>query len=261
MDYLAENDSPEEVEERRANIDELISKAATYEDGEETPTLSGFLEEVALVADIDNMDDNNNVVSLMTLHSAKGLEFPIVYLAGMEDGLFPSYMCIDSDDPSELEEERRLCYVGITRAKQKLIMSAAKVRMVRGETHMNKVSRFISEIPAELMVNSTQGPAHKILTSDGTDKDHFHLPPRKAGESRFQSFQHDVLKEDIFDKKPSAGNAGLGYGIGDKVRHIKFGTGTVKEIKNGGRDYEVTVDFENGGTKKMFASFAKLQKI
>ena len=261
MDYLAENDSPEEVEERRANIDELISKAATYEDGEETPTLSGFLEEVALVADIDNMDDNNNVVSLMTLHSAKGLEFPIVYLAGMEDGLFPSYMCIDSDDPSELEEERRLCYVGITRAKQKLIMSAAKVRMVRGETHMNKVSRFISEIPAELMVNSTQGPAHKILTSDGTDKDHFHLPPRKAGESRFQSFQHDVLKEDIFDKKPSAGNAGLGYSIGDKVRHIKFGTGTVKEIKNGGRDYEVTVDFENGGTKKMFASFAKLQKI
>lgn len=261
MDYLAENDSPEEVEERRANIDELISKAATYEDGEETPTLSGFLEEVALVADIDNMDDNNNVVSLMTLHSAKGLEFPIVYLAGMEDGLFPSYMCIDSDDPSELEEERRLCYVGITRAKQKLIMSAAKVRMVRGETHMNKVSRFISEIPAELMVNSTQGPAHKILTFDGTDKDHFHLPPRKAGESRFQSFQHDVLKEDIFDKKPSAGNVGLGYGIGDKVRHIKFGTGTVKEIKNGGRDYEVTVDFENGGTKKMFASFAKLQKI
>lgn len=261
MDYLAENDSPEEVEERRANIDELISKAATYEDGEETPTLSGFLEEVALVADIDNMDDNNNVVSLMTLHSAKGLEFPIVYLAGMEDGLFPSYMCIDSDDPSELEEERRLCYVGITRAKQKLIMSAAKVRMVRGETHMNKVSRFISEIPAELMVNSIQGPAHKILSSDGTDKDHFHLPPRKAGESRFQSFQHDVLKEDIFDKKPSAGNVGLGYGIGDKVRHIKFGTGTVKEIKNGGRDYEVTVDFENGGTKKMFASFAKLQKI
>lgn len=261
MDYLAENDSPEEVEERRANIDELISKAATYEDGEETPTLSGFLEEVALVADIDNMDDNNNVVSLMTLHSAKGLEFPIVYLAGMEDGLFPSYMCIDSDDPSELEEERRLCYVGITRAKQKLIMSAAKVRMVRGEMHMNKVSRFISEIPAELMVNSTQGPAHKILTSDGTDKDHFHLPPRKAGESRFQSFQHDVLKEDIFDKKPSAGNVGLGYGIGDKVRHIKFGTGTVKEIKSGGRDYEVTVDFENGGTKKMFASFAKLQKI
>lgn len=261
MDYLAENDSPEEVEERRANIDELISKAATYEDGEETPTLSGFLEEVALVADIDNMDDSNNVVSLMTLHSAKGLEFPIVYLAGMEDGLFPSYMCIDSDDPSELEEERRLCYVGITRAKQKLIMSAAKVRMVRGETHMNKVSRFISEIPAELMVNSTQGPAHKILTSDGTDKDHFHLPPRKAGESRFQSFQHDVLKEDIFDKKPPTGNAGLGYGIGDKVRHIKFGTGTVKEIKNGGRDYEVTVDFENGGTKKMFASFAKLQKI
>lgn len=261
MDYLADNDSPEEVEERRANIDELISKAATYEDGEETPTLSGFLEEVALVADIDNMDDNNNVVSLMTLHSAKGLEFPIVYLAGMEDGLFPSYMCIDSDDPSELEEERRLCYVGITRAKQKLIMSAAKVRMVRGETHMNKVSRFISEIPAELMVNSTQGPAHKILSSDGTDKDHFHLPPRKVGESRFQSFQHDVLKEDIFDKKPSAGNAGLGYGIGDKVRHIKFGTGTVKEIKNGGRDYEVTVDFENGGTKKMFASFAKLQKI
>lgn len=133
----------------------MINKIVSYEEScrqkEETPTLSGFLEEVALIADIDNLNESDKQVMLMTLHSAKGLEFPIVYMTGMEDGLFPSYMTIVSDDPAEIEEERRLCYVGITRAEKMLNLSSAKMRMVRGETQMNKVSRFIKEIPEEYM--------------------------------------------------------------------------------------------------------------
>ena len=142
----------DEAEQRIENINELVSKAAAYDEGVENPTLSGFLEEVALVADIDGLDDNSDYVVLMTLHSAKGLEFPNVFLAGMEDGLFPSYMSITSDDAaSEIEEERRLAYVGITRAKQHLTITSARTRMIRGETQYNKVSRFVKEIPKELM--------------------------------------------------------------------------------------------------------------
>ena len=146
-----EAENTDDARARIENIDELISKAASYEEEAEPPTLSGFLEEVALVADIDSLDDNDNRVLLMTLHSAKGLEFPNVYLAGMEDGMFPSYMTIVGDDPGELEEERRLCYVGITRAMKELTLTAAQQRMIRGETQYNKVSRFVREIPEELM--------------------------------------------------------------------------------------------------------------
>ena len=144
-----------EAEARIENIDELKNKIAAYEEAcqeqGERPGLSGFLEEVALVADVDSLDENSDYVVLMTLHSAKGLEFPQVYLAGMEDGLFPSYMTITGGDSSELEEERRLCYVGITRARKSLTMTAAMMRMVRGETQYNKTSRFIREIPRELV--------------------------------------------------------------------------------------------------------------
>ncbi|MFR4456014.1 MAG: DNA helicase PcrA, partial [Blautia hansenii] len=141
----------EEAEARIENIDELITKVVTYEEENEEPTLSGFLEEVALVADIDSVDGDDNQVLLMTLHSAKGLEFPYVYLAGMEDGIFPSYMTITADDPTEIEEERRLCYVGITRAMKDLTLTCAQQRMIRGETQYNKVSRFSMEIPRDLV--------------------------------------------------------------------------------------------------------------
>ncbi len=139
----------EEAEARLQNIDEFLNKIAAYEESceEELPTLSGFLEEVALVADIDSLDEESDYVVLMTLHSAKGLEFPYVYLAGMEDGIFPSYMTITADDPTEIEEERRLCYVGITRAKKELVMTCARRRMIRGETQYNKMSRFLKEVP------------------------------------------------------------------------------------------------------------------
>ena len=174
IESLSQNETVEEVEARRENLDEFINKVVSYEEsckeaGEE-PTLSGLLEEVALIADIDNLDESEPHVMLMTLHSAKGLEFPIVYMTGMEDGLFPSYMTIVSDDSTEIEEERRLCYVGITRAEKILNLTSAKSRMVRGETQMNKVSRFINEIPKEYMhiENNSSGYAKGRIAYGGT---------------------------------------------------------------------------------------------
>lgn len=258
-DYIdAESESDEQATERRQNIDELISKAVQYEETVDEPSLSGFLEEVALVADIDNLDENNDMVSLMTIHSAKGLEFPIVYLAGMEDGLFPSYMSISTGDESDIEEERRLCYVGITRAKETLIMSAARMRTVRGETQMNRTSRFVREIPKELLAESAQILKKNSEYSAITGKDHMELPVRKRGQVAFNSYQREAISNTVFDKKT---DSAPDYVVGDRVRHIKFGEGTVADMINGGRDYEVTVDFDTAGRKKMFAGFAKLVKI
>lgn len=258
-DYIdAESESDEQATERRQNIDELISKAVQYEETVDEPSLSGFLEEVALVADIDNLDENNDMVSLMTIHSAKGLEFPIVYLAGMEDGLFPSYMSISTGDESDIEEERRLCYVGITRAKETLIMSAARMRTVRGETQMNRTSRFVREIPKELLAESAQMLKKNSEYSFITGKDHMELPVRKRGQVAFNSYQREAISNTVFDKKT---DSAPDYVVGDRVRHIKFGEGTVADMINGGRDYEVTVDFDTAGRKKMFAGFAKLVKI
>ena len=258
-DYIdAESESDEQATERRQNIDELISKAVQYEETVDEPSLSGFLEEVALVADIDNLDENNDMVSLMTIHSAKGLEFPIVYLAGMEDGLFPSYMSISTGYESDIEEERRLCYVGITRAKETLIMSAARMRTVRGETQMNRTSRFVREIPKELLAESAQMLKKNSEYSSITGKDHMELPVRKRGQVAFNSYQREAISNTVFDKKT---DSAPDYVVGDRVRHIKFGEGTVADMINGGRDYEVTVDFDTAGRKKMFAGFAKLVKI
>ena len=148
-----------EAETRMENIEELISKAAAYEEDAQYPSLDEFLEQVALVADIDNVDSSEDRVTLMTLHSAKGLEFPKVYLAGMEDGLFPGMMAISSDDRTDMEEERRLCYVGITRAKKELVITAARKRMIHGETRYCKVSRFVEEIPAGLLREERLEPA------------------------------------------------------------------------------------------------------
>lgn len=258
-DYIdTESEFDEQATERRQNIDELISKAVQYEETVDEPSLSGFLEEVALVADIDNLDENNDMVSLMTIHSAKGLEFPIVYLAGMEDGLFPSYMSISTGDESDIEEERRLCYVGITRAKETLIMSAARMRTVRGETQMNRTSRFVREIPKELLAESAQMLKKNSEYSSITGKDHMELPVRKRGQVAFNSYQREAISNTVFDKRT---DSAPDYVVGDRVRHIKFGEGTVADMINGGRDYEVTVDFDTAGRKKMFAGFAKLVKI
>ncbi|EGC74780.1 ATP-dependent DNA helicase PcrA [Lachnospiraceae bacterium 6_1_37FAA] len=243
----------EEAEVRLQNIDEFLNKIAAYEESceEELPTLSGFLEEVALVADIDSLDEESDYVVLMTLHSAKGLEFPYVYLAGMEDGIFPSYMTITADDPTELEEERRLCYVGITRAKKELAMTCARRRMIRGETQYNKMSRFLKEVPPQL-----------LSTGKIVEKEELELPKQNAYVQAKQSFQAKpfMISKPVQQFGVKSGE-GLSYGVGDRVRHMKFGEGTVTAITEGGRDYEVSVDFDSAGTKKMFASFAKLQKV
>ncbi len=247
-----EAENTDEAKARIENIDELMNKIITYEQEAEEPTLSGFLEEVALMAEIDNLAEDNDYVVLMTLHSAKGLEFPNVYLAGMEDGLFPSYMSITSDNSGdELEEERRLCYVGITRAKEHLTITSAKMRMVRGETQYSKISRFVKEIPEELIDGNLWEPKPR-------DSYLFESTPKPAVLKRTpvaaQTYQAKNFGTKI--QKNS-----LDYTQGDRVSHVKFGEGTVAAINEGGRDYEVTVDFDRVGTKKMFASFAKLKKI
>lgn len=339
IDYLAEDDEQEKVEERIDNINELVSKLADYEEGfegtNELPSLKGFLDEVSLVADIDNLNEDNNVVVLMTIHSAKGLEFPYVFLVGMEEGVFPGYMSINADNPEEeIEEERRLCYVGMTRAKEKLVLSCCKQRMTRGEIQYNKQSRFLDEIPRHLLkISGSQGSGRmanddnlRRRYGDKASEDNFRSDDNFGGRNNSggrSGFGGDFFSADgsfnlwgfaadtdadgagragsgNSDSKNSAslgknngktgasgssfgnykpvgadsrtnsiggsrnfgsGPAGtLEYGIGDRVSHVKFGTGTVIDIVRGGRDYEVTVEFPCG-VKKMLAAFAKLTKV
>ena len=287
-----------EAQTRLENIEELINKAAAYEEDSEHPTLDEFLEQVALVADIDNVDDTEDRVTLMTLHSAKGLEFPKVYLVGMEDGLFPGMMSIMSDDKTEMEEERRLCYVGITRAKKEPVLTASRQRMINGETRWSKPSRFINEIPPNLLDTDKLQPAFGKSKQD--DPGDFGLPwdqGSKSGVSRFGMGYNAYASKTTSPsgnsgagyknaknsgtggfgssmqslepkKKPGFGKtftvqkaASLAYKEGDRVKHAKFGEGTVKEIVDGARDYEVTVEFDKGGQKKMLAGFAKLECI
>ena len=344
---LEESDD-DDAEDRLQNIDELISKVVSFEQereelGEEA-SLSAFLEEVALVADIDGVDKDDNKVLLMTLHSAKGLEFSQIYLAGMEDGVFPSYMTITSDDPTEIEEERRLAYVGITRAKDDLTITYAKQRMLRGETQYNPISRFIKEIPENLMDNKLPVPkkwGYDDYEEDSRERSHFKTKPF-AGSGFNTVYQKPVLSDDVFDKPrnnweaaeqavkrnnwemptakatvktatvpsnktpvmkqqqpkdiasilvsrpkavikkketPAANKpyiaksldgltkgmpttqGGLSYGVGDRVRLIKYGDGTVQKVENDVRDYKITVAFDGAGQKIMYAAFAKLQKI
>ena len=254
VDELKAEDT-DEARARIENIDELISKTVSYEeamkDEEREATLSGFLEEIALIAEIDSVDENQDYVILMTLHSAKGLEFPYVYLAGMEDGMFPGSMSIFSGDPSDMEEERRLCYVGITRAMKELTLTSAQQRMVRGETQYNRVSRFVREIPRELVELGNTVQERKPKMPETKSSLNSYLQMKKNFHTKaFQPQNFKVTKADSLD-----------YGVGDTVRHVKFGVGIVKDIVEGGRDYEVTVDFDRFGTKKMFAAFAKLKRI
>ena len=278
--YLAEleaSDDPD-ADDRIENIEELITKAKVFSenyrgetendsavnaDGVESEVdisknlLSAFLEEVALVADIDRVDSDGNKVLLMTLHAAKGLEFPRVYMAGMEDGLFPSYMTIISDDEDEIEEERRLCYVGITRAMDELTLTYAKSRVVRGELQFNAVSRFIAEMPSLMLDNKLPGRRNQEENFSGYGS------AKGTGNHKAKvDIKPFILQADAMTKgKDLVKSDGLEYNVGDRVSHIKFGVGEVVSIVDGGRDFEVTVDFEKYGIKKMFAAFAKLKKV
>ncbi|MBR0399010.1 MAG: DNA helicase PcrA [Eubacterium sp.] len=266
--YLKDLEAEEtpEAEARIENISELTSKIEEYEAQTETSTLSDFLQQVSLVADIDSVEEGSDYVLLMTMHAAKGLEFESVYLVGMEEGLFPGY--IASGDSEELEEERRLCYVGITRAKRELTLTSAMRRMIRGETQFMRPSRFIKEIPPELlqMTRNTAYQVNKMTDNNANEKTRPVSEPkvrgvgepgggiskfaRKSQAVPFKMREFTVTKADHLD-----------YGVGDRVRHVKFGEGTVQKIEDGKRDYEVVVDFDRVGERRMMASFAKLVRI
>lgn len=365
----------EDAKDRIGNIDELISKAVSYMDTHDAPSLSEFLEEVALVAEIDNVNGDNRVL-IMTLHSAKGLEFEHVYLAGMEDGVFPGNMAVYGDNPAELEEERRLAYVGITRAKKELTLTCAKQRMLRGETQYHDVSRFVREIPQELLDNRPLKQRRwDAYDEDGYGEDSFGSGfggdrfGSRAGENAFggaggrgryegSGFEQEsggsgtdsgrsamsaasfveryeqqererkeragaglggqagsagsgssdyrkkwqqgrAYDDHIFDLRKPKGNAGdsrlkeqygigsstkmarplfsagsgiqtgaalsgtggVDYGVGDRVRHMKYGDGTVLKLEKEPKDYKVTVSFDGAGTKIMYAGFAKLKRL
>lgn len=287
-----ELEKTEESQARIENINELVSKVVAYQETAENPSLNDFLEEVSLVADIDSLNEDSDYVVLMTLHSAKGLEFPVVYMTGLEEGLFPGYGAINSDDPTEIEEERRLCYVGITRAKEELTITCAKTRMINGMTQYNPISRFIEEIPSEYMDDQLEQPktaaAPKNTAYREARKSFQTKPYGMSGDKKpygstsggYGSYgrsggygsagsstgsfgsRSGGVSDTMFDKKPVSQKAdGLSYGVGDRVSHIKFGPGTVQKINDAGRDYEVTVEFDRVGVKKMFAGFAKLKKL
>lgn len=286
-ELAAEN--TDEANGRIENIDELVSKIVEYQENAEDPVLSEFLEEVALVSEIDNLSEDSSYVVLMTVHSAKGLEFPYVFLCGMEDGLFPGYMSIMSGDNEELEEERRLCYVAITRAMKKLTISYAKKRMVRGEMQYNIVSRFVKEIPP-MIVNSKNitdrvaagyekkpsfngfGGYEGSVNMGGSG----YMGSENYGGARSYAASQRKNAYKAMAAKPAYGNpsskpgfgkefvvtkAEIDYTVGDRVKHMKFGEGTVLGIEDGPRDYQVTVNFDTAGQKVMMASFAKLKKM
>ena len=283
VQYLQDNDD-ESAEDRIANVDELITKAVAYQEMHDEANLTEFLAEVALVADIDKVEDDDNRVLLMTLHSAKGLEFPHVYLAGMEDGLFPGQSAIWTNDQEDIEEERRLAYVGITRAMNDLTLTCARSRMIRGETQYNPVSRFVREIPEELLDNKLAEPKRARQDRDIlADIIGFGAKDTETKQGSYDFRPKATLKPKITAKadKPfiakgigslnqlaglSKGAAGMtasapDYQTGDRVSHIKYGDGTVLGLVKEPRDYKVTVDFDKAGQKIMYASFAKLKRI
>lgn len=299
MSYLnAEADTPEKFEELKEYINKLGEALDAYEKDADEPDLVDFMRqngvegnnvstslEGAEIAAVMSPEEEAQLkekrVLIMTMHNAKGLEFPCVYLVGMEDGLFPSYMTVVNDDPDELEEERRLCYVALTRARKELTITAAKQRMVNGETRYSKTSQFVKEIPFALLDMGFDKPApvkksmpeiKKAIPvaetagtplvkrgfgslDDGSYKKKAAAIKRKPAPNAYSTYAQTMKGSQI-------GVVGeLSYGVGDRVRHVKFGEGTVLEIRNGGRDYEVTVSFDTAGVKRMFAGFAKLIKV
>ena len=252
-----EMEGTDEARSRLEDIDELINDIVYFEENNEEPTLTDFLVEkdmYTLNAGIDNLEESSNKVLLMTLHNAKGLEFANVFLGGMEEGVFPGYGAMISGDESEIEEERRLCYVGITRAKERLYLSAARRRMQRGQAQYNRVSRFVDEIPEEYLDRAKKKAVQEKVEQTGSRS--------MAGAGSRNYFYGTRGKKpyslDDYKVKPLSS---LDYGVGDRVKHIKFGEGTVVDIVHGGKDFEVSVDFDRVGRKKMFASFAKLKKV
>lgn len=252
-----EAENTDEANGRIENIESLMNKIVQYEEDNNGGTLNDLLEDIALVADIDTVPDDAEQVLLMTLHSAKGLEFPNVYICGMEETIFPGASAVFGDDPSELEEERRLCYVGITRAMKKLTLTSANQRMRNGEMNFNRPSRFINEIPRHL-VKQTYGAVLKPETES---------KPTEFSRTKASLYTKD--RKNPFANNPyiqkgmgSASPAGApDYQVGDRVSHTKFGQGIVRSLTKLTNDYEVVIEFDGFGQRKLRSSFAKLTKL
>lgn len=295
-EFLRDEYGEEEAKDRLDNIYELKSKAITFKnvypdsiDNEMMKDLAtnlsakvlleDFLYEIALVSDTDDLNENDDKITLMSLHASKGLEFNTVYLTGMNEGVFPSYQSINSDDRSEIEEERRLCYVGATRAKKNLYLSSARRRFRNGKEDTYSISRFVDEIDSGLL-DITKLKMDPFPINDYSDdfwtNDRYKRSKNRYIENKYKS----KLKPKFISENPSVSKIDLkksidtykmganiekattlSYKVGDKVSHVKFGEGEVTKIEDIGRDYEVTVDFTDVGTKTLFAAFAKLEKI
>ena len=254
IDYLnfLKTDDPESAEDRAANVQELASNLRRFEEENPEGTLSDFLEEVSLITDIDNYDNNADSVVLMTVHSAKGLEFPVVFLPGMEENIFPGMASVYV--PSEVEEERRLAYVAITRAKEELYIFHAESRMIFGMTNRNRVSRFVEEIP-DMIVEHTRSRDYSArpvsMPSFGGAKPFGEAPKTKS-----------VAEAGGFTPKPRVKPAPAGtYRVGDTVLHKAFGTGLIVSATPMANDTLLEVAFDKVGTKKLFANFARLTKV
>jgi len=230
---------------------ELLSKAAEFEKQADDKSLPAFLEDVALVADIDSYQQGEDAVALMTLHSAKGLEFPVVFIVGFEEGIFPGYRAV-TGSPKEMEEERRLCYVGITRAKEELYLTRAVTRMQYGQNVSYTASRFLKELPEEALENLNMEKRVEIIPA--------------AKKANFVG-RHQVELQPGFGPNsytapiPAPKDKPLDFAVGDKVRQMKYGVGTVSAISPAGADYEVTVSFPTAGEKKFMAHLSKLVKV
>ena len=248
--------NPEAVVSKIENVEEFKSKAREYEEKVENATFEGFLDNISLVSDVDNYDQNQNAVVLMTLHSAKGLEFPVVFISGMEMGLFPSFM--SEMEEGGLEEERRLCYVGITRARKKLYLTYAKQRTLYGKTESRVVSRFISEIPEEYLdIEVKRQSGFNALYNVSSSRKATSMPSFSLSGSSASSRIAGVQRGS--DMKANAPECDIKKG--DRVNHKKFGNGLVISVTPTGGDAQIEISFDNVGTRSLLASFAKLTKI
>jgi DNA helicase-2/ATP-dependent DNA helicase PcrA len=249
-------DGGAEEKERLENIEEFISGVIDYEDNNEDATLLGFLEENALVSDVDKYDEDADATVMMTIHSAKGLEFPVVFLPGMEDGLFPGMQNIMGSQ-EDMEEERRLAYVAITRAKDSLYILRTKTRMLYGRTSANPVSRFVEEIPVSLInEDSPYTPVYdrKPKTYFHADDDYSYTP---FGKSSVNSYDSGFT----IQKKPPVSSSPSMLNEGDRVLHLTFGEGEIISVKPMGSDVLYEVAFDRVGTKKLMGNYARLKKL
>ncbi len=253
-----EADTDDNGETRAENVEELISKAVQYEQDDENPTLAGFLEDVSLVADVDNLNADDDGVVLMTVHSAKGLEFPVVFLCGLEEGLFPGNRAIQSPNPNDIEEERRLCYVAITRAERELYVTHAVTRLQYGHQVYNPPSRFIKEIPVTLLEDVMKRTVKPVLEAGKRNLANADL--RESVKSVNIKSEAKNYLEATISAIPAPVGVSLDFGVGDRVRQIRYGVGVVTNIAAAGADYEVTVEFPDIGAKKFMAHLSKLTK-